>query len=202
VIVAGLTGSIAMGKSTIARMLMESGCPVFDADAAVREFYRAEGAALVEAAFPGVVLEGAVDRERLAARALGDAGAMARLEAIVHPAVASRRARFLDDARRAGRRVVFLDIPLLFETKGQASVDIVVVVSAAARAQRERALARPGATAAKFEAVLARQTPDAEKRRRAHYVIDTNGSLDDSRAQAEALARAIVAMPGAESPYA
>jgi dephospho-CoA kinase len=202
VIVAGLTGSIAMGKSTVARMLAELGCPVFDADAAVRDFYRAEGAALVEAAFPGVVVEGVVDRERLAARALGDADAMARLEGIAHPAVAGRRARFLETARREGRRVVFLDIPLLFETKGQASVDIVVVVSASARVQRERALARPGASAAKFEAVQKRQMPDAEKRRRAHYVIDTNAPLDDSRAQAEALARAIVGMPGADSSHA
>lgn len=195
-IVAGLTGSIAMGKSTVARMFAELGCPVFDADAAVREFYAAEGAVLVESAFPGVVVDGAVDRERLAARVLVDGDVMPRLEAIVHPAVALRRAWFLDQARRTGRRVAFCDIPLLFETDGEKAFDLVVMVSARPQVQRARALARPGTTTAKFEAVLARQMPDAEKRRRAHFVIDTNGSLDESRAQAVSLVRAITALPG------
>jgi len=200
--VVGLTGSIAMGKSTVARMFAELGCPVFDADAAVRDFYSSDGAAPIESAFPGVVEGGVVNRERLAARALGDKDAMARIEAIVHPAVAERRAGFIEDARRAGHRVVVLDIPLLFETHGEASVDVVVVVSASPEIQRARALAREGATPAKFEAILARQTPDRVKRQHAHFIIDTNGSLVESRAQVEALIRAIVGMPGREFRHA
>jgi dephospho-CoA kinase len=196
VIVAGLTGSIAMGKSTVARMFADLGCPVFDADAAVHEFYAGEGAALVESAFPGVVMDGAVSRERLAARVLGGGDAMPRLEAIVHPAVALRRGQFLDQACRTGRRVAFCDIPLLFETGGEKAFDLVVMVSARPKVQRARALARAGTTSAKFEAVSARQMPDAEKRRRAHFVIDTNGSLDESRAQVVSLVRAITALPG------
>ncbi len=188
-IVAGLTGSIAMGKSTVAAMLAALGRPVFDADAAVREFYGAEGAALVEKAFPGVVLDGAVSRERLAQRVLGDARSMARLEAIVHPAVARRRQAFLDAARTAGHRVAFLDVPLLFETGGDRAVDVVVVVSARAPTQRARALAREGMTPEKLDALMARQTPDADKRRRADFVIDTEGSIDDTRAQVAALVR-------------
>lgn len=195
-IVAGLTGSIAMGKSTIAAMLAEAGCPVFDADAAVRDYYAHEGAAVIEAAFPGVVVEGAVDRNFLAGRVLGNDEAMRRLEAIVHPAVGERRRRFLEAARATGRRIAVLDIPLLFETGGEKRVEIVLVVSADAAKQRARALARPGMTVEKFEAILARQTPDAEKRRRAHFVIDTNGSLDDSRAQVRALVRALAGNPG------
>jgi len=195
-IVAGLTGSIAMGKSTVAEMFAALGCPVFDADAAVREFYKTDGVGVMEAAFPGVVVGGTVSRERLAALALGDAEIMRRLEAIVHPAVAGRRRRFLDQGRADGRRVVILDIPLLFETGGDRSVDVVVVVSARAETQRVRALARDGMTQEKLDALLARQTPDAEKRRRAHFVIDTNGSIDESRAQAVSFVRAIVGLPG------
>ena len=195
-IVAGLTGSIAMGKSTVARMLAQLGCPVFDADSAVRDFYRTDGVGFVEAVFPGVVVDGVVDRERLADRVLGEDDAMARLEAIVHPAVARRRAGFLERARGMGRRAVFCDIPLLFETGGDKAFDLVVVVSARPELQRARALAREGMTPAKFDAILSRQTPDIEKRRRAHVVIDTNGPLDESRAQVESLVRAIVALPG------
>jgi len=195
-IIAGLTGSIAMGKSTVADMFAALGCPVFDADAAVRDYYRTEGVGVMEAAFPGVVVDGVVSRERLAALALGHADAMKRLETIVHPAVAGRRRRFLDQARANGRRVAFLDVPLLFETGGDRSVDVVVVVSARPETQRLRALARDGMTPAKFDALLSRQTPDAEKRRRAHFVIDTNGSIDESRAQAASFVRAIVGMPG------
>ena len=195
-IIAGLTGSIAMGKSTVADMFAALGCPVFDADAAVRDYYRTEGVGVMEAAFPGVVVDGVVSREHLAALALGHADAMKRLETIVHPAVAGRRRRFLDQARANGRRVAFLDVPLLFETGGDRSVDVVVVVSARPETQRLRALARDGMTPAKFDALLSRQTPDAEKRRRAHFVIDTNGSIDESRAQAASFVRAIVGMPG------
>ncbi len=195
-IVAGLTGSIAMGKSTVARMFAELGCPVFDADGAVHDFYRAEGVGLVESAFPGVVVDGAVVRERLAARVLGEAEAMARLEAIVHPAVGRRRVQFLEDAKDQGRRIVFCDIPLLFETGGDKAFDLVTVVSARPDIQRARALAREGVTPAKFDAILSRQMPDCEKRRRAHFVIDTNGPLDESRSQVDCLVRAIAALPG------
>jgi dephospho-CoA kinase len=197
VIVAGLTGSIAMGKSTAARMFAELGCPVFDADSAVHDFYQTEGAALVESVFPGVVVDGLVDRERLATRVLDEYDAISRLETIVHPAVALRRARFLEQARGLGRRAAFCDIPLLFETGGDRAFDLVVVVSARPEIQRARALARQGATRAKFEAIMLRQMSDIEKRRRAHFVIDTNGPLDESRAQAESFVRAIGALPGA-----
>jgi dephospho-CoA kinase len=196
VIVVGLTGSIAMGKSTVGRMFAELGCPVFDADSAVRDFYRAEGVGPVESVFPGVVVDGVVDRERLAVRVLGEADAILRLEAVVHPAVAVRRVRFLEEARGLGRRVAFCDIPLLFETGGDRAFDLVIVVSARPEIQRARALAREGATRAKFEAIISRQIPDIEKRRRAHFVIDTNGPLHESRAQAECLVRAIAALPG------
>ena len=190
-IVAGLTGSIAMGKSTVAGMLADLGCPVFDADAAVRDFYETDGVPIIEAEFPGVAVQGIVDRQRLAERVLADADAMRKLEAIVHPAVAKRRQRFLDEARAAGRALVFLDVPLLFETGGEKSVDVVVVVSAGPRTQRARALARPGMTEDKFEALLARQTPDAEKRERAHFVINTDQSLAKTRAEVEEVVGAI-----------
>ena len=193
-ILVGLTGSIAMGKSTVAGMLRALGASVFDADAAVHDIYRSEEAALVEAAFPGVVVDGVVDRARLGARVVGDPEAMRRLEAIVHPAVGARRSRFLEAARLAGVRAAILDIPLLFETGGERKVDVVLVVSAPPQVQRARALARPGADAARFEALLARQTPDVEKRRRAHFVIDTGGSMEESRRQAEDFLRAVVGM--------
>ncbi len=201
-IVVGLTGSIAMGKSTVAKMFAALGCPVFDADDAVKQFYEAEGAGLVEASFPGVVVNGALSRERLAAHVLGDGGAMKRLEAIVHPAVGLRRTRFLQKARDAGKRVAFLDVPLLFETGGDRTLNLVVVVSASPETQRARALARDGMTATKFEALLARQTPDAEKRRRAHFVIDTDSSIEDTHAQATGLVRAIAALPGRGMDFA
>jgi dephospho-CoA kinase len=191
-IVVGLTGSIAMGKSTLAQMLRELGAPVFDADEAVRELYRGETAGKVEAEFPGVLVEGAVDRGRLARYVVNDAAAIKRLEAIVHPAVGKRRTRFLDEARRVGARAAILDIPLLFETGGDRRVDVVLVVSAPPDVQRARALARPGADAEKFEGLLARQIPDVDKRRRAHFVIDTSGSLADSHRQAQDFLRAIV----------
>jgi dephospho-CoA kinase len=191
-IVVGLTGSIAMGKSTLAQMLRELGAPVFDADAAVRELYRGETAGKVEAEFPGVLIDGAVDRERLARYVVNDSAAIKRLEAIVHPAVGARRTRFLEEARRAGARAVILDIPLLFETGGEGRVDVVLVVSAPPDVQRARALERPGADAETFEGLLARQIPDVDKRRRAHFVIDTGGSLADSRRQAQDFLRAIV----------
>jgi dephospho-CoA kinase len=181
-IIAGLTGSIAMGKSTVAGMFAGLGVPTFDADEAVRHFYAGEGVAVVDAAFPGVAVSGQVDRERLGSRVLGDAEALRRLEGIVHPAVAQARGQFLIRADAAGRRLVIVDVPLLFETGGETSVDLVIVVSAPADVQRARALARAGMSEAKLEAILSRQTPDAEKRRRAHFVIDTDGRLELTRA--------------------
>ena len=189
-IVVGLTGSIAMGKSTVAQIFASLGAPVFDADLAVREFYRSPGVAALEASFPGV------NRERLAAATLGDPEALARLERIVHPEVGRLRQAFLERARAQGRRVVILDVPLLFETGGEKAVDLALVVSAGEAVQRARALARAGMSAAKLEAILARQASDAEKRRRAHFVIDTNSTLEQTRAQAAGVLRAIAAMTG------
>lgn len=195
-IVAGLTGSIAMGKTTVADMFAALGAPVFDSDAAVRAFYRSPGAAAVEAAFPGVLEAGEINRDKLAAATLGDSEALKRLEAIVHPEVGRLRQAFLARARDEGRRVVIVDVPLLFETGGDRAVDLVLVVSAPEAAQRVRALSRPGMGAAKLDAILARQTPDREKRRGAHFVIDTSSSLEQTRAQAAGVLRAIAAMPG------
>ena len=187
-IVVGLTGSIAMGKSTVSAMFAELGVPTFDADDAVRDFYAGEGAATIEAAFPGVVVSGKVDRERLGAQVLGDAAALQRLEGLVHPAVAeARRSRSLRARRRLERRIVLVDVPLLFETGGDANVDLVIVVSAPESIQRDRVLGRAGMTEAKLDAILSRQMSDAEKRRRAHFVIDTRGRLELTRAVVAAI---------------
>lgn len=184
-IVLGLTGSIGMGKSTTAAMFEAEGVPVYDSDAAVHALYAAGGAAVapVEAAFPGVVTDGAIDRAKLSARVVGDPEALAKLEAIVHPLVGAHRIGFFDKARAEGHEIVVLDVPLLFETGGQKSVDKVVVVSAPPEVQRARVLARPEMTPEKFEAILARQLPDAEKRARADFVIDTGQGVDHARAQ-------------------
>jgi dephospho-CoA kinase len=195
-IVVGLTGSIAMGKSTVAAMFAKLGAPVFDSDISVREFYAGEGAKIIEAAFPGVTVEGRIDRERLGANVLGDAASLRRLESLVHPAVAEARARFLDGASAEGRRLTIADVPLLFETGGESTVDLVVVVSAPETIQRARALSRDGMTEAKLAAILSRQTSDAEKRRRAHFVIDTGGSFDRTRAQARQFVRAAAGLIG------
>jgi dephospho-CoA kinase len=180
--VLGLTGSIGMGKSTVAAMFAAEGVPVFDADAAVHRLQGPGGrlVAAIEAAFPGTTGAGGVDRPALAAAVLGDDAAMTRLVGIVHPAVAEERASFL--AAHAGAALVVFDVPLLFETGGDRGVDAVAVVSAAADVQRRRTLARPGMTAAKFDAILARQLPDADKRARATYVIATDVPLDQTRA--------------------
>ena len=179
-IVVGLTGSIGMGKSTVAAMFAEEDVPVFDADAAVHRLQGPGGAlvAAIEAAFPGTTAAPGVDRQRLGA-VLGDEAAMKRLEAIVHPAVGAERAAFLA-ANRDADLVVF-DVPLLFETGGDRAVDKIVVVSAAPEIQRARVLARPGMTPEKFAAILARQTPDAEKRARADFVIPTDVAIDLTR---------------------
>ncbi len=201
-IVAGLTGSIAMGKSTVAAMFANLGATVFDADAAVRAFYAGEGAARIEAMFPGVVAGGAIDRERLSRIVLNDPAALERLESVVHPAVVAMRSAFVDRAARGGRRIAVVDVPLLFETGGEKGVDLVVVVSAPEAVQRARALAREGMTAAKLDAILARQMSDSEKRRRAHVVIDTGGSLEATRAQVVQFLRAAAGLEGRGSLHA
>ncbi len=182
-IVLGLTGSIGMGKSTTAKMFADEGVPVHDSDEAVHRLYSGVAAPLVEEAFPGTVENGVVDRARLSKYVLGDAAALKKLEAIVHPLVRADADAFLKQARDGGAALAILDIPLLFETGGRDRVDKVVVVTAPADVQRHRVLARPGMSAEKFEAILARQVPDAEKRARADYVIDTGGGLDAAREQ-------------------
>ncbi|MGD9814340.1 MAG: dephospho-CoA kinase [Hyphomonadaceae bacterium] len=192
-IVIGLTGSIGMGKSTVARMFAEEGAPAFDSDAAVHALYEPGGAAVapVEAAFPGVTKDGGIDRSELSKRVVGDADAIKRLEAIVHPLVRQAQVRFLSEALAAGAACAVLDIPLLFESGGEKNVDVVIVASAPADVQRERVLARPGMTAEKFERLLALQTPDAEKRARADFVIDTGGDFEATRAQVRAVLDAL-----------
>jgi len=191
----GLTGSIGMGKSATARMFRALGVPVHDADAAVHGLYRGAAVAPVEAEFPGVTRDGAIDRAALGARVLGDAGAMARLEAIVHPLVQAEEQAFLAHARAGGARLVVLDIPLLFEAGGVARTHAVAVVSAPKDVQRARVLARQGMTAEKFETILAKQMPDAEKRRRAHFVIDTGRGFASAGHQVAGVVRAL-AGPG------
>jgi len=192
-IVVGLTGSIGMGKSTTAQMFADAGAPVYDADAEVRRLYAPGGVAvpLIEAAFPGVVQGGGVDRGLLAERVLGDAEALARLNGLVWPLMGAARAEFFERARAAKATVVVLDIPLLLETGGEKNVDAVVVVSAPAEMQRDRVLARPGMSPAKFEAILAAQMPDADKCGRAHFVVDTSQGLEPARRQVEAIMAAL-----------
>jgi dephospho-CoA kinase len=185
VILIGLTGSIGMGKSTTAAMFREAGVPVYDADAAVHDLYDQGGAAVgpVGEAFPGVVRDGRVDREALRQAVLGNPEALKRLNAVVHPLVGRDRIGFFQQAEAKGADMVVLDIPLLFETGGHANVDAVVVVSAPADMQRERVLARPGMTPERLDAILAQQLADAEKRARAHFVVDTSRGLEPAREQ-------------------
>jgi len=192
----GLTGSIGMGKSTVAAMFARAGVPVFDADAVVHRLQGPDGGlvAVIEAAFPDTTGPEGVDRTALGEAVLGDPAALKRLEALVHPAVAAERARFL--AEHADAPIVLLDIPLLFETGGEASVDKVAVVSAPPEVQRARVLSRPGMTPERFDAILARQTPDAEKRARADFVIDTGGSLDATAAEVEAVIACLLRAAG------
>lgn len=184
-ILIGLTGSIGMGKSTTAAMFREAGVPVYDADAAVADLYSKGGAAVgpVGEAFPGVVKDGAIDREALRQAVLGKPEALKRLNAIVHPLVGRDRGSFFAEAEAEGADMVVLDIPLLFETGGHANMDAVVVVSAPADMQRERVLARPGMSPERLEAILAQQMADAEKRARAHFVVDTSRGLEPAREQ-------------------
>jgi dephospho-CoA kinase len=193
VITIGLTGSIGMGKSTTAQMFAEAGAPVYDADAEVRRLYAPGGEAvpLVEAAFPGVVRDGGVDRGLLGARVLGDPEALKRLNGIVWPLMGARRQAFFDHAREIKAPFVVLDIPLLYETGGEKKVDVVVVVSAPAALQSQRVLAREGMTQDKLDAILAAQLPDAQKRARADFVVDTSEGLQSARAQVEAILAAL-----------
>jgi dephospho-CoA kinase len=190
-LIIGLTGSIAMGKSTVAAMFADEDVAVFDADAAVHAMQAAGGelVARIEAAFPGSTSEYGVDRKALGAAVLGDRDRLATLESIVHPAVAAKRAEFV--AAHMGADMLLFDIPLLFETGGDAGVDVTIVCSASAPVQRQRALARPGMTADRFEHILARQMNDADKRARADYVIDTGGSLPETRAQVRSTVKSL-----------
>ena len=186
-IVLGLTGSIGMGKSTTAKMFRDAGVPVHDSDETVHRLYSGRAAPLVEARFPGTVIDGSVDRERLAAAVLGKPEALRDLEAIIHPLVRQEADAFLASHRQEGAPLALLDIPLLFETGGGDRVDRIVVVTAPAEVQRERVMARPGMTVEKFEAILARQVPDVEKRRRADFVIDTSRGMEAAREQVDAI---------------
>ena len=192
-IVIGLTGSIGMGKSTVAAMFAREGAAVFDADAAVHALYAKGGAAAapVGAVFPGVARGGAIDRALLSGRVIGDAAAFSRLERIVHPLVRQAQSAFIAAQRAAGAPLAVIEIPLLFETGAVGAVDKIVAVSAPPEVQRARVMARPGMTAEKFQLLLARQTPDAEKRARADFVIDTGGDFDATRAQVRALLDAL-----------
>jgi dephospho-CoA kinase len=182
-IVLGLTGSIGMGKSTTAKLFAEAGVPVYDADAAVHMLYEGEAVPAIEAAFPGTTANGKVDRNELSARVVHDSAAIKRLEGIVHPMLGASRQKFLHDAEQSGAPVAVVDVPLLFETGGEKRVDAVVVVTTTPEIQRERILTRPNMTDEKLDAILARQMPDAEKRKRAHFVVDTSHGLDPVRAR-------------------
>lgn len=191
--IVALTGSIGMGKSATARLFADAGIPVFDSDACVHELYAPGGAAVapVEAAFPGVVRDGSIDRETLARRLREDETGFERLEAIVHPLVAASRNAFLEAADKAGQDMVLLDIPLLFETGGDTLADIVVVVSAPDDVRRERVLQRPGMTPEKLDSIIARQIPDSIKRSKADYVITTADGIEDARRQVDDVIRKI-----------
>ena len=191
----GLTGSIGMGKSTTAKLFAEAGVPVYDADAAVHQLYEGEAAPAIEAAFPGTTANGKVDRPKLSARVVHDPAAIKQLEQIVHPMLGASRQKFFADAEAAKAPVVVLDIPLLFETGGEKRVDAVVVVSTSPAIQRERVLARGTMDEAKLDAIIAKQTPDAEKRKRADFVVDTSHGLEPVRAQITHILAEVVKMP-------
>ena len=192
----GLTGSIGMGKSTTAGFFREAGVPVHDSDAVVHRLYEGEAVGPVEAAFPGVAVDGKIDRGKLAEKLVGNPDAIRKLEAIVHPMVRTVSGRFIAEQAARGARVIALDIPLLFETGSEARVDAVVVVSAPADVQRARVLSRGSMTTERLEALLARQMSDAEKRARAHFVVDSSRSFDSACAQVHAILRAVAALPG------
>ena len=182
-IILGLTGSIGMGKSTTAKLFAEAGVPVYDADAAVHKIYEGAAAPAIEAAFPGTTAHGKVDRNKLSTQVVHDPAAIKRLEQIVHPMLGASRQNFLDEAERSGAPVAVVDVPLLFETGGEKRVDAVVVVTTTPEIQRQRILSRDNMTGQKLDAILARQLPDAEKRKRADFVVDTSHGLDPVRAR-------------------
>src|ERR1700745_3728751 len=194
-IVLGLTGSIGMGKSTTAKLFAEAGVPVYDADATVHKCYDREAAPAIEAAFPGTTVDGKVARARLSAQVVHDPAAMKRLEQIVHPMLRAYHQKFLDDAEQSGAPVAVVDVPLLFETGGEKRGDAVVVVTTTPEIQRQRILARDEMTDHKLDALLARQLPDAEKRKRADFVVDTSHGLDPVRARIRDILEQAVKMP-------
>ena len=194
-LILGLTGSIGMGKSTTAKLFAEAGVPVYDADAAVHQLYQGEAAPLIEAAFPGTTAGGKVDRAKLSERVVHDPAAIRQLESIVHPMLGASRQKFFEDAEAAGAPVAVVDVPLLFETGGEKRVDAVVVVTTSPELQRERVLARGTMDEEKFNSILARQMPDAEKRKRADFVVDTSHGLEPVRAQITHILAEVVKMP-------
>jgi dephospho-CoA kinase len=194
-IILGLTGSIGMGKSTTAKLFAEAGVPVYDADATVHLVYEGEAAPAIEAAFPGTTVDGKVDRTKLSAQVVHDAAAMKRLEQIVHPMLRAYHQKFLDDAEQSGAAVAVMDVPLLYETGGEERVDAVVVVTTSPDIQRQRILARDNMTGEKLDAILARQLPDAEKRKRADFIVDTSHGLELVRARIRDILEAAGKMP-------
>ena len=194
-LILGLTGSIGMGKSTTAKLFAEAGVPVYDADAEVHRIYEGEAAPAIEAAFPGTTVDGKVDRALLSVQVVHDPAAMKQLEQIVHPMLGASRTKFFEDAEAAGKPVVLLDIPLLYETGGEKRVDAVVVVTTTPEIQRERVLARGTMDEARFDAIVARQLPDAEKRKRADFVVDTSHGLDPVRARIKDILAEVARMP-------
>lgn len=194
-IILGLTGSIGMGKSTTAKLFAEAGVPVYDADATVHKIYEGEAVPAIEAAFPGTTVGGKVDRNRLSAQVVHDPAAMKRLEGIVHPMLGASRQKFLHDAEQSGAPVAVVDVPLLYETGGEKRVDAVVVVTTTPEIQRQRVLARENMSGERLDAILARQLPDAEKRKRADFVVDTSHGLDPVRARIRDILREAVKMP-------
>jgi dephospho-CoA kinase len=194
-IILGLTGSIGMGKSTTAKLFAEAGIPVYDADATVHMLYEGEAVPVIEAAFPGTTADGKVDRARLSARVVHDPAAIKQLEQIVHPMLGASRQKFLQEAEQSGAPVAVVDVPLLFETGGEKRVDAVVVVTTTPEIQRQRVLARDNMTGEMLDAILARQLPDAEKRKRADFVVDTSHGLDPVRARIRDILNKAVKMP-------
>ena len=194
-IILGLTGSIGMGKSTTAKLFAEAGVPVYDADATVHKVYEGEAAPAIEAAFPGTTAGGKVDRARLSEQVVHDPAAMKRLEGIVHPMLRAYHQKFLADAEQSGAPVAVVDVPLLYETGGEKRVDAVVVVTTTPEIQRARILERDNMTNEKLDAILARQLPDPEKRKRADFVVDTSHGLDPVRARIRDILEQAVKMP-------
>lgn len=194
-IILGLTGSIGMGKSTTAKLFEEAGVPVYDADATVHQLYQGEAAPAIEAAFPGTTVDGKVDRPKLSARVVHDPAAMKQLEQIVHPMLGASRQKFFADAERAGAPVAVVDVPLLYETGGEKRVDAVVVVTTSPENQRARIMARGTMTSEALDSILARQLPDAEKRKRADFVVDTSHGLEPVRLQISDILQQVAKMP-------